>query len=687
MKLLNTVLVAVIGSSSLAARAGELLEHGSETKEFFSGAVARILYRGTIEETWVVAGWPDPLNQMTCNFAPPEFAEGVCFGDPSRRCISSSDCPAVRWDHDDPVVAAPVAPAAGVARVVPRVADWCGGFERSPWEHTSARNGIRADDIGGYGGLRNELLGNHRRESPPSVLPHAWPELLPMRPASGYYRNPIRLADYGESTWRSMGMHREEERAQYRNKYADPIASLRELQAIAVAGCDRAAYGPRQRRVANWLQQWLNRHPMPVSELNVLLAQLVADPSAVPESRTALFDTVPPALQRLLWGEFGSADHGLDLLDRMERQAKPDPVARLSALMALADGSSLTGAAQESGQQVAAYELSTADWAPVTTKLQGRTAVERFVLQHLLPELAARGRGAKPGVEAAFVAARTEYEAMADRHPELVATVTALRDDLVNPDGSPKGPSGAREQQACAAALDVAWAELFASRAPKSIPALRALTREPAVDFLYRAISTSCPQSRLHSSVAGPRFRQPISGPRTYFAVHADPDTTKQAQGPAPFEDVLFLMSAQARSCPPQVKSEYCAVAFGQTIRKVKQQADGILVDWAPVSWVEEVEKCKTTNRIDRINERGEVFYQEDCRVVGKRPQQRALPPTLLPRSLAPALRPGRVVRFLGDPPVVGLAPASAVVAVFPDGASARSSTKHVVIFGSPTAP
>ena len=90
---------------------------------------------------------------------------------------------------------------------------------------------------------------------------------------------------------------------------------------------------------------------------------------------------------------------------------------------------------------------------------------------------------------------------------------------------------------------------------------------------------------------------------------------------------------------------------------------------------------------IDRINERGEVFYQEDCRVVGKRPQQRALPPTLLPRSLAPALRPGRVVRFLGDPPVVGLAPASAVVAVFPDGASARSSTKHVVIFGSPTAP
>lgn len=582
----------------------------------------------------------------------------------------------------DPELTTATAPAAAVERVTAGAPSWCAGFDASDWA------GDCADSLNlGFYAIEQRLLGRIGEGCGRYGISH-WPEVLPMRPAGDPYTQP---APTDQADWLRKGTF--ETYLTYLNGFTNPIASLRELQAIAIAGCERPADGARQRRVANWIQQWINIHRLSVADATELMRELVHPlPNVSGGTLNALFERATPAARELLWtGKAPRAGVHASRLDYLDRHPSGDPDALYHAFGLAMPAAKETPAWEAKAQkEIAAAEFATFDWTRFDGQFDSKSARQRFVLRALLPRFKAYAASLFEGVATEpYLASKKDFENLTTQEADLARMALDLADRRWNADGSLKPDAEWRTIMAgCAAPLEALWEKLAFRQTPTSVEALAAIDADPALDALYGTIAAYCRDSWLWSSVASDgRFDTILSGPRAWHLTRQRKANTAPSKRAPVLGWLLFGSKETIERCPPNDQTPQCAVAYGAKIATAKLQADGVLVTWVAPTWREDAEVCHTTNRVDRINSKGEVFYQEECRVVGTKKVTGALAPTLLPADLAPLLKPGRVARLFKERPSGTPNPAWVVAALFPDMANARKSTKHLVIFGKATKP
>jgi hypothetical protein len=83
--------------------------------------------------------------------------------------------------------------------------------------------------------------------------------------------------------------------------------------------------------------------------------------------------------------------------------------------------------------------------------------------------------------------------------------------------------------------------------------------------------------------------------------------------------------------------------ATGQ-IAKVKAHGDSVTVTFKTVKWKEPTYKCRRTHRISRIDNNGNLIYEEKCKVTGSKKMSSTENPVEVPADFAGGLAPGQMV-------------------------------------------
>ncbi len=521
--------------------------------------------------------------------------------------------------YDDPELQSATPVPEGVETVSVEVPRWCKGYKREFF-----------GSLGTYGDVATYLGGE---------IPQ-WPENLPLHGSK------------------------------------NPVLALRELQSIGVAACDRRLYGPRQRRVANWLQQWLNTYRVSLAETQSLLADLVARPDF---GQKDLCRSNEPFASTLLcsaldWGseppEFSQM--GLPAVyhvplpqvpffqDWLEQGGPTSVLEKLAFIDRLGDISHDNDFAAGLGT----LEASTIDFDAFKAMFDVKSPLESWVVERAIPILrtALLAPFRAIGVEA-VAARKTEYDKLTEGASELFDVLIPLYvashrlEDFGLPADAKEHPARLEASRIAAAEcgprLDALLTKALEGRDLSATVAMKMLVAEPVIEMLLQGISR-CESSRFQPlavrehELDGPYARPPwVTGWRAYVTrlwsfsgldlasifgllSPSDPKSTCARKGQIDSDCVDF----------PGPASELLA-------SKVTKTEDGISVEWASNFWMEDIEECTETKQVDRIRPDGTVQYRQKCWVARREKRVNDYEPVVFAAHLESVLKPGQVLRYL----------------------------------------
>ena len=391
---------------------------------------------------------------------------------------------------------------------------------------------------------------------------------------------------------------------------------------VAVSGCDRKHYRPRQAWVASWLQQWVNVTAMDVGATKVLLSELVQREDAVAQAQ-ALACGDGPLVSALVCPEPADVPTSVEL-DAAEVAGTLDDAMRVAYL------TRCRGAHCR-------IDAERVDWAGVPAMVANETslATARFIARRTLPSLAemfekATDETAKAAaayqawnetVDASDPTLRAAFQIVsagrrAEAHAEAVKRAKSMRRALPEGDAPtiPECPEGLAE------AVDAR----ITAGAPKTRAQAETLLEDPSTQILVRALAL-CERGPLAPlrGAAVARARTPWFGPR---------------------RAALQAVGARVDPLPPRSPAKIDGEAI---VAGTKQQKDGtVLVRLRSRVEVEPRETCWETNRVDGIDSDGYLIYRERCKVVGKDRREIEPVPLIVPAAQAEALARGRLVQF-----------------------------------------
>jgi len=408
-----------------------------------------------------------------------------------------------------------------------------------------------------------------------------------------------------------------------------PDSSTRELLAfvhfVAVSGCDRKHYRPRQAWVASWLQQWVNVTRMDVGATKVLLSELVQREDAVAQAQSLACGD-GPLVSALVCPEPTDLPTAVEL-DAAEVAGALDDSMRVAYL------TRCRGAHCR-------IDAERVDWAGVPARVASETslATARFIARRALSVLSAhfdpetdetiKAQAAydrwNETVDVSDSILRASFQVVsaarrAEAHARAVEQAKALRREL------PKGEAPA--VPACPEGLAEAVDARVAAVAPKRRAQAEALLENPATQILVRALAL-CQQSPLAAmrGATVARARTSWFGPRR-----------------AALQAVGVRVDPLPPRSPVEIKGE--AIVAG-----VKKQKDGtVLVRLRSTVRVEPRERCWETRRVDGIDADGYLIYRERCKVVGKDRYEVEPVPLVIAAAQSRALARGRLVQFHSD--------------------------------------
>lgn len=85
----------------------------------------------------------------------------------------------------------------------------------------------------------------------------------------------------------------------------------------------------------------------------------------------------------------------------------------------------------------------------------------------------------------------------------------------------------------------------------------------------------------------------------------------------------------------------------GGTIEKIEPSGNRVTVSFKRTSWWETTHDCKDTNRVGRVNHDGTIYWQQDCKPVGKEKVTHKERAVTMPAAYAASLKPGQFVLLL----------------------------------------
>lgn len=378
-----------------------------------------------------------------------------------------------------------------------------------------------------------------------------------------------------------------------------PEQLLRFAHFVAVAGCDRAHYLPRQQWVAQWLQRWVNVTGMDLADTSTLLAELVQHEDALAKSQAIACEGTP-LLRALACWEGGTRPSAVEI-DLLEGMGKLDDGHRL-AYLAGCQGTHCN------------LDAEAIDWSAVEGMLAADTnlAVLRFAA-------------------AAPLAALREAHASSRVDPEVRGAYEAWRKEVPVSDKMVRSAYGVlhaavhrKPIDACPAGLAAAFDASTAASKPRTVKELQRVLADPRTQLLGRAL-TLCDKDRPQRNAMRAEFIARTSveiGPR-----HA----------------ALLAARRGSSPLPPTPKRKANATA---TVAGVAARGDKSIVRFAPIIKMVPIERCRDTNQADGFNRDGSIRYRERCKVIRREKRSREPLSIVVDSADTAQLKPGRVVWF-----------------------------------------
>jgi len=79
----------------------------------------------------------------------------------------------------------------------------------------------------------------------------------------------------------------------------------------------------------------------------------------------------------------------------------------------------------------------------------------------------------------------------------------------------------------------------------------------------------------------------------------------------------------------------------GGTVKSAKPEGEGVRVEFKSERYLDTKVDCRTTNRIHAVSDLGNIYYEQDCKILGKEWVTTTADPVWVPADYAGALKPG----------------------------------------------
>jgi hypothetical protein len=366
------------------------------------------------------------------------------------------------------------------------------------------------------------------------------------------------------------------------------------MQQVGWLACDRRGYPRRQRRVANWLQEVVNRSGLSVAEVRAVTAAVVDRGPIAPGDLCG----TTPAVTALLCGRGDAVPPAA--IDVAELAGALTPLAQLAYLRAC-DVAACT------------VDFDVLDWGAVARDLQAAEPdpAVRFVgalrLRALRGKLDQRAAAWNAAARAAARAAYTAWSAKLSPPDRALVTDAArvLRGD-----------------KAACAGVETGLARAIEQAAPTTGEAAAQLWQQPVPNVAWHA-RLAC--VGFEAGVIQ-RMLRTVGwlGPRALAdrATHPYPGFSQLMEGPR-------VAIAEDRT---------------ETLRLTIDRADGARLAFRPARWSEANYECVETRRVDRITDDGRIKYRELCKQTGTTAMREQFQPVEVTNRHAPFARDQVVV-------------------------------------------
>jgi hypothetical protein len=178
---------------------------------------------------------------------------------------------------------------------------------------------------------------------------------------------------------------------------------------------------------------------------------------------------------------------------------------------------------------------------------------------------------------------------------------------------------------------------------PVGFPLLLAMMRCDAMEdrFFEAATAHSVYFSKAANAYRGPRSAAFYATLKALNDIRADRASFKldRLQPQAP--DVANQLATTA------YEMTFNKIDYGNAtgkVNKVTRKGDNVNVSFKTVRWKEPTYKCRTTNRLARITDDGQLQYEEICKVTGSVNRSSTESPVVVPADFAHGLKPGQMV-------------------------------------------
>jgi hypothetical protein len=254
----------------------------------------------------------------------------------------------------------------------------------------------------------------------------------------------------------------------------------------------------------------------------------------------------------------------------------------------------------------------------------------------------------------AFTAPAAAWDrAMARRraHAEALDRASGYRATLYGPDR--------RAARGCSERLRRDFRGYVRSAAPRDLAAFQAAATDD-VGLVLLAALTACEAAEGNAHAAELLYRlghtaRAARGPRL-AVFHAMVDALNEIRADRP----RFPLDHGNLPRPQGMtlwRDAYALASSGITgmqadagvIKAVSRAGDGLVVEFATESWVEDDWHCKDTQQVWRIDEGGRVIYHKTCKKVGKRTVKKTPPAIWVPAGYGAGLARGRFVELDHD--------------------------------------
>jgi hypothetical protein len=466
----------------------------------------------------------------------------------------------------------------------------------------------------------------------------------------------------------------------------EPEDMLQALRHIALLGCDRLHYAPRQRQVANMLQKWSNLTQIKFEALVPVMAHYATqevDRDVRPhghrneggKSKDASVETLTRGCGFDLRGHFSVSYKAMTTLDILEGTGKLSEVDRAAAMCG-----------QDMGE-LAIIDLKRLDFDKAVAEMESREpdeavrneAIEGLVRLQLYRPLRLKKLDAK--VDEAYQAWQKD---VGDPHKaELTVAFTAM--------ARARGPLA--EARGCSADTRPLLAKLVKAKAPPSRPAADALMADAVISVAFQA-------DALCNLID-----EPLLGAAEFSALkHVGANWLGGRQAAllalrgartGDSRSALAMSIATEPVAPVNGKPE-ASFMSSHEVKAVKDAGDEVEITLVSDRWVEATYNCFTTDKPKRIRPDGYLEYEEDCRPTGNRALKKVYAPLRVAKEHAGLFAPKRIVvvqvegREQDASDVAGAAEAvakmkpvkSRPVIVYPDDKALKAGSPMLYYFG-----